>query len=428
MTLTPRQREARTLLGGAQRHTLLVGGSRSGKTSILTYAVHMRAVRAAGSRHVILRRHGNAARNSIWLDTLPKINKLAFPGIKLTPHERDGYMSLPNGSEIWVGGLDDKERVEKILGNEYSTMYFNECSQIEWSSRLTALTRLAQNIAGLKQRAYYDLNPAGTGHWSYQQFIERRIPGTRMPLLDPENYEHMFMNPRDNAANLTEEYLRDLAALPEKQRKRFLDGVYNAEVSGALWTAERIDSTRLEDISKIRMDMFVRVVVAIDPAVSKTEDSDETGIIVAGLTHSMHIVVLEDMSGRYTALEWAKKAILAYHHYRCDLIVAEVNNGGDLVERNVRAVNSMVPFRAVRATRGKALRAEPIANLYEQGRVHHIGYMAELEEQMLGWSPVDTDAKSPDRLDALVWACTELIDPGPQSVTVTYEGYQISPV
>lgn len=431
MTLTPRQREARLLLGGAQRHTLLVGGSRSGKTSILVYAVHMRAMRTPGSRHVILRRHGNAARNSIWLDTLPKINKLAFRGVKLTPHERDGYMSLPNESEIWVGGLDDKERVEKILGNEYSTMYFNECSQIEWSSRLTALTRLAQNLPGLRQRAYYDLNPAGTGHWSYQQFIEKRIPGTRMPLLDPENYLHMFMNPRDNAANLTEEYLRDLAALPEKERRRFLDGVYNAEVSGALWTAERIDSTRLADMAAVRMDMFARIVVGIDPAVSSNEDSDETGIIVAGLTHSNHVVVLEDLSGRYTALEWAKKAILAYRRYRADMIVAEVNNGGDLVGRNILAVDSMVPFKAVRATRGKALRAEPVANLYEQARVHHIGYLAELEEQMLGWSPVDQNAKSPDRLDALVWAITELIDPGEQEMRMDLAqpgGVQISPI
>ena len=310
MLLTPRQREARKLLGGPQRHTLLVGGSRSGKTSILTYSVLMRAVRTPGSRHVILRRHGNAARNSIWLDSLPKIRQLAFPTIKLTPHERDGYMSLSNGSEIWVGGLDDKERVEKILGNEYATMYFNECSQIEWSSRLTALTRLAQNIEGLKQRAYYDLNPGGTGHWSYQQFVAGLIPGTRLPLADPENYAHMYLNPRDNEANLSADYIRDLENLPAKQRKRFLDGVYNAEVPGALWTYEMIQPHRLVAMQDVRFDLIVRIVIGIDPAVSSNEDSDETGIVVCGLTRSGHIVVLEDLSGTYTALEWAHAAQL----------------------------------------------------------------------------------------------------------------------
>jgi phage terminase large subunit-like protein len=422
--LTPRQREARALLSGPQRHTLLVGGSRSGKTSLATYAILTRATCVPGSRHVILRQRANAARASIWLDTLPKIGKLAFPAVKLKPHERDGYMSLPNDSEIWVGGLDDKERVEKILGNEYSTIYLNECSQIGYDARNLALTRLAQNIPGLRQKAYYDLNPGGIGHWSYQQFIAGLIPGTRMPLPDPGNYRHMVMNPRDNMANLTEDYVRDLANLPEKQRKRFLDGVYNSEVPGALWTLKSIADYRLPDMRAVRWDLIVRIVVAIDPAVSANEDSDETGIVVAGLTRSGHVVVLEDQSGIYTPLEWAQVAIGAYRKHQADKIVAEVNNGGDLVGRNILAVDAYVSFKSVRATRGKALRAEPIANLYAQGLVHHVGYLSELEEQMLGWSPVEVGAKSPDRLDALVWAITELIDPGPTDTRVQVGGWE----
>jgi phage terminase large subunit-like protein len=220
----------------------------------------------------------------------------------------------------------------------------------------------------------------------------------------------MYMNPRDNAANLTADYIRDLENLPAKQRKRFLDGVYNAEVPGALWNYDMIQPHRLADMTAVRFDLIVRIVIGIDPAVSSNEDSDETGIVVCGLTRSGHIVVLEDLSGTYTALEWAHVAIRAYRRYQADKIVAEVNNGGDLVGRNILAVDSYINFEAVRATRGKALRAEPIANLYEQGRCHHVGYLAELEEQMLGWSPLD-DAKSPDRLDALVWAITALIDP-----------------
>ena len=416
MVLTARQVEAQELLAGPQRHTLIFGGSRSGKTTILVLAMLIRAVMYPGSRHAILRQAANAARNSIWLDTLPKVGQMRFPRVRLTPHERDGYMSLPNRSEIWVGGLDDKERVEKILGNEYATMYFNECSQISWQARTTAITRLAQNLPGLRQRAYYDLNPGGTAHWSYQQFIERRIPGTRMPLPDAASYAWMSINPRDNAANLSEEYLRDLATMPARERKRFLDGIYDADVPGALWQSARIDATRLPDMTAVRFELMPRIVVAIDPAVSANEDSDETGIVVAGITQSQHIVVLEDLSGTYTALEWAMVAIDAYRRYRANKIVAEVNNGGDLVGRNLLACDPNINFEAVRATRGKALRAEPIANLYEQDRVHHVGYLDRLEEQMCGWSPQDVSAKSPDRLDALVWAITALIDPQEQVV------------
>jgi len=128
--LTTRQHQANALLIGPQRHTLLVGGSRSGKTTLFVRAIGVRASRAENSRHAILRFRGNAARSSIALDTLPKVFRLCFPEVPLVEHRQDGYYSLPNGAEIWVGGLDDKDRVEKILGQEYSTIFINECSQV----------------------------------------------------------------------------------------------------------------------------------------------------------------------------------------------------------------------------------------------------------------------------------------------------------
>ena len=149
--LTPKQREASRLLSGPQRHTMLVGGARSGKTFLLVRAILIRALRADYSRHLIVRLRYNAVRQAVWLDTLPKVQRLCFPHIHLEWHDRDGYISLPNGSEIWMGGLDDKERTEKILGQEYSTIFFNECSQITYGSVTMALTRLAQK-AGLRNR------------------------------------------------------------------------------------------------------------------------------------------------------------------------------------------------------------------------------------------------------------------------------------
>jgi predicted phage terminase large subunit-like protein len=154
-------------------------------------------------------------------------------------------------------------------------------------------------------------------------------------------------------------------------------------------------------------------VVAIDPAVTSGENSDETGIVVAGVaTHrasgERHAYVLDDISGRLAAIEWAKRAVGAYRAHKADRIVAEVNNGGDLVEAQIRTVDRNVSYRAVHASRGKRIRAEPVAALYEQGRVHHVGSFPALEDQMCSFVPDNYDA-SPDRVDALVWALTELI-------------------
>jgi predicted phage terminase large subunit-like protein len=160
------------------------------------------------------------------------------------------------------------------------------------------------------------------------------------------------------------------------------------------------------------MPALARVVVAIDPAASSGEQADETGIIIAGRDPAGHGYVLGDVSGRYAPAEWARAAIAAYGGHGADRIVAEVNNGGEMVEATLRMIDPNVPFRAVRAARGKAARAEPVAALYEQGRIHHIGAFPQLEDQMCAFtSDFDRNAAgySPDRVDALVWALSELL-------------------
>ena len=156
------------------------------------------------SRHAILRFHANAARASISLDTLPHVMRLCFPRIKLKEHRQDGFFELPNGARIWVGGLDDKERVEKILGLEYVSIFLNEASQIPYASALVAFTRLAQTIENVAQRAYVDLNPVAKSHWTNLLFGEKRDPDFDAEARRSRRITRAaFVNPRDNEKNLS---------------------------------------------------------------------------------------------------------------------------------------------------------------------------------------------------------------------------------
>lgn len=409
--LAPRQKIATRLLG-KQRHTLLAGGSRSMKTFTICRAIMHRAMKGEGSKHGIFRFRANAARASISLDTLPKVQRLCYPNVPMVEHRQDGFWQLPNRSQIWVGGLDDDDRTEKILGNEFSTLFLNECSQIPYSSALIALTRLAEN-SGLVQRAYYDLNPVGKGHWTNSLFGDKKEPRSRQPLPNPEAYARMFMNPRDNPY-LSPEYLQSLEALPERQRKRFYEGVYVDEVEGALWTYEIIEVCRIEasELDALLRTM-TRVVVAVDPsgaADTDNENNDEIGIVVAGLGENNHGYLIADCSICAGPNKWGKAAVNAYHTYHADAIVAESNFGGEMVRFVINTADKNVPVRLVNASRGKTVRAEPISSLYEKKVVHHVGRFPALEDQMTAWSTGGYLGEgSPDRADAAVWALTSLM-------------------
>ena len=144
--LTPKQQEGADILAGQATHIMFGGGSRSGKTFLFMLAILTRALRAPGSKHTVLRFRFNHVKQSIIYGTLPQVLKLCFPQVKAEMNKSDWFLQLPGGSEVWFGGLDDKERTEKILGNEYCTIFLNECSQIPYSSRNIAMTRLAQKI------------------------------------------------------------------------------------------------------------------------------------------------------------------------------------------------------------------------------------------------------------------------------------------
>ena len=234
-TKTEKQREQVKMLSGPEKHCLSVGGSRSGKTFGIIRAMIKRACYTK-SRHIALRSKFNHAKTSLFMDTMPKVMDLCFPDLWYKENKSDYYYQLSNGSEIWIGGLDEKERVEKILGREYSTMYFNECSQIPYSSISMALTRLAEKN-GLRNKAYYDCNPPGKRHWTYPLFIKGLDPLTWEPRSDSDNYTSIFMNPQDNLVNIDEDYLQILENLPERDRQRFLLGEFTDESEGAIYYA-----------------------------------------------------------------------------------------------------------------------------------------------------------------------------------------------
>ncbi len=206
----------------------------------------------------------------------------------------------------------------------------------------------------------------------------------------------------DNRANLAPAFFEGIISRYEGTRlgRQELYAEILDDNPNALWQRAQIDKLRVKEAPQ----ELQRVVVAIDPSVTTT--GDEAGIIVAGLGPDGHGYVLEDATIRGSPHTWGSRAVQAYHRHQADRIVAEVNNGGERVELTLRTVDDKVAYKAVHASRGKRTRAEPIAALYEQGRVHHVGTFAELEDEMCDWEP---EMPSPNRMDALVWALTELM-------------------
>lgn len=424
--LTTKQAQVRTQLAGPERHCLVYGGSRSGKTFLLCYALATRALSAPASRHLAARLHNIDVRQAVLMDTWPTMMRLAYPGVPYETNKADQFVTLPDGAEVWFGGLDDKERVEKILGKEYATVYVNECSQVSYETILTLRTRLAQNVAKrdgrpLRLKAYYDLNPTGQGHWTYREFVAGLRPDNDMPV-EPGSRTYAVMNPAENP-NLPADYLAELSALPERQRQRFLEGRYLAEVPGTLWPLDRIEKQRVASAPEL-----TRIVVALDPSGSDGSGGDRQGIVVVGLGVDGRGYVLEDASCRLPPAGWARRTIEAFHRWGADLIVAEANYGGAMVQSTIKTADPDAPVKIAHASRGKHIRAEPVAALYEQGKVSHAGRLRDLEDQMgLMTTAGYQGGDSPDRVDALVWALTELmLGPQPKPFAWFVDGQAIT--
>lgn len=439
---TDKQREANRLLFSGVPNVLLAGGSRSGKTFIEVRALVTRALRAPGSRQAIWRQHFNHAKASIGMDTFPKVMKLCWPDLAFLEFNHEGIVQFPGGSEIWLAGLDDKERVEKILGQEFCGNLFNECSTISYHAVETAKSRLAQKVMvtldhqlkplpkdehfQLPLISLYDMNPAGHRHWTYQTFVKKLKYGTIEPLEYPEDYAWLLMNPDDNRENLPEAYFRTLASFSEAKRRRFKEGKWASDLEGALWKEAMLENARVagphagRDEFEQAIEPLNRVVVGVDPSGAKTPNGEEVknnaiGIVACGRGMSTGKgYILEDGTITAGPGEWGARVVELVDRWQADRVIAEPNFGGAMVEFVLLSARSTLPVKMVTSSRGKALRAEPIAALYEANHqtIKHAGHFPELEDQMAAMLPQPngyTGEGSPDRLDAAVFALTELM-------------------
>jgi len=356
------------------RHVGLWGGGRSGKSFLNTSITKIRAAKAPDSNHLIGRSSYSAVKRSIRHQTWPDVEKLVMPDFKGKWYDRDGFIAYPNQSKIWLGGYDKKERVDKVLGNEYSTIQHEETSELNFNEIETLRGRLAENVMSingkpLRQLELNSLNPTHNKHWSYLEFIRGLNPES-LERLDRSIYYQMQVNPLDNKKNLSEGFLASLAALSPLKRKRFLDGEYNADNDNAL----------------------------------------------------MHLYVLSDGSCGGRAPVRFEALVNEHDIWHSDVVIGETNFGGDMVEKAVRDTaeimnnrgkrsHSEIAYKPVVASKGKVLRAEPVSNLYYQERVHHVGPFVALEDEMCQFT-TDWNRRrngSPNRVDALVFAITDLM-------------------
>jgi phage terminase large subunit-like protein len=423
MKLTARQQLALEVLAGIATWLMLFGGGRSGKTFLLVRNIVMRALKAPGSRHLIVRFRFNHLKASVILDTFPAVMAKCFPDVRYTLNRTDWFVTLPGGSEIWFGGLDDKERMEKILGREFATIYVNEASQVPWSGVQMLLTRLAQRVmqvvegfdpVPLKLRFLFDCNPPTKAHWSFKVFKQKVDPETKEPLHEPDNYASFQMNPRDNAENLSPEYLKTLDGLSGRMKRRFVDGEYAEATPNALFDEAVIDRWRVapDDVPDL-----VRVVVSVDPSGASDDevnaDNDEVGIVVDGLGTDGRAYLLEDLTVKGGPSTWGRIAVQAYQRHLADCVVGETNFGGGMVASTIavaaKAQGVRVKFKKVTASRGKVQRAEPFSALYDEGKVRHVGTHAKLEDELCAFSTGGyTGDRSPNRADAHIWGLAEL--------------------
>jgi hypothetical protein len=421
--LTKKQIECtRYQVEGGFTHFMSFGGGRSTKTFRNVRLCVARCLAAPNGRHAMVRAAQKHIKASLWLDTFPKVMRMCFPGIVVTLNRQDLYVTFPNGSELWFLGLDDADRTEKILGMEFATIFYNECSQLSFSSVEMVWTRLAQRVVMPKQDpnepdrempllALYDCNPPRTKkHWTYQLFFEKKRPDSGQPLPNPQDFGAFQMNPKDNP-HLPEQTKKIYQAMGPAERKRFWEGEFG-DAAGGLW------SWAMFKALPETLPSMVRVVIGVDPPGGSTSPNvdgrklAEAGIVVAGLGDDGKAYILRDCSLTGKPEEWGARAVAAYYAYQADAIIGEVNQGGDMVRAVIHAVDTNINFIAVRATRGKAKRAEPVAALYGRGKVLHARGLDVLENQLTELTEdfdVAVAGYSPDRADALVWAVTALM-------------------
>jgi phage terminase large subunit-like protein len=308
------------------------------------------------------------------------------PAVRLVNRLGGTFCVWPNGAEAKLFGAHGPDDVERLRAGG------NRC--FAWLEELMAWAKLDE---------CYDHLSFGLRLGQHPRAVASTTPKPRTLLHQLVSAPTTVVTraTTDDNPRLSPAYRRQLDRYRgTRLGRQEIGGELLADVVGALWTYAMFEDRRPPPD-------LTRVVVAIDPAATSGEDSDETGIVLAGLGVDGRGYVLADRSCRLSPDGWARRAVAAFDDHQADLIIAEVNNGGEMVEHTIKTVRRTIPYKQLRASRGKATRAQPVAALYEQGRVSHTDVFAELEEQLVTWTP--ESGTSPDRLDALVWALTELM-------------------
>ena len=294
-------------------------------------------------------------------------------------------LSWPNGVVATVFSGDEPDQ---LRGPQHATAWVDELAKFRYPTETWDMLMLGLRLSD-DPRAIVTTTP-------------RPIKVIRDLLADPNTVD-VVGSTYENMSNLSPVFINQVIRKYEGTRlgQQELYGALLDDVPGALWKRSTLEEHRRREHPDL-----VRVVVAVDPAVSSGEESNEHGIIVAGIDRMRHGWVLEDCTLRGSPGEWARQAVGAYHRWQADCIIAENNQGGDMVRYTLETIDRTAPVKMVHASRGKMTRAEPISALYEKGEVHHVGMFADLEDQLCTWVPGED---SPDRLDALVWAMTDLL-------------------
>jgi phage terminase large subunit-like protein len=365
---------------------LLLAGRGFGKTRTLAEWANAQAVSGQASRLAIVAATAADARD-VLVEGESGILACAPAWSRPTYEPSRRRVTWPNGA---IATLYSAEEPDRLRGPQHDGEICDELGT--WPHETLTWDMLQFGLRlGVSPRAVVATTPRPT------KLIRRLVEDPGCVITRGSS--------SDNRANLAPAFFDSIVRRYEGTRlgRQELDGELLEDVQGALWTRDQLEQCRRER----RLAELVRVVVAIDPAATSGEDADETGIVVAGKDAAGHGYIIADVSGRYAPPEWARVAVAAYREYHADRIVAEVNNGGEMVEATLRVIDPNVSYSAVRASRGKVVRAEPVAALYEQQRVHHVGVFPQLEDQLCTFAPGSRG--SPDRLDAMVWALTELL-------------------
>lgn len=389
---------------------LLAGGRGSGKTDADAHYVNQHALGPAcidgPAPHrigIIAPTHDDAKKTCVVGESgLLSHN----PDIRFIPGGKHADLQWPNGAVGNLFGAYTPEDVERLRGPQHCLIWAEELASWRY-------------LEDCWDQAQFGLRLGKHPHVVASSTPKPRKKFIELMRADTTALSHATTDDNPHLADPVRRKLYDRYGGTRLGRQELKAEVLE-DVPGALWNHEIITygeaPLRIQDGEP--KPEYKRIVIAIDPAVTYGPESDETGMIVAGRGINDHGYVLDDLSGRFSPLEWAKRAIAAHDEYKADAIVAEVNNGGDLVEQNLRSAGFQGRYLKVTASRGKRVRAEPVSGKYEQRQVHHRRQFVELEDQLCTFTP--DSITSPDRLDALVWAFTELL------LEPSYSGDQFS--